>query len=59
MVLIGEYLNDAVHKVLLSHGVLTDDYDLKDLGQDHWLVDVVGKALQVTKTDDVLANGYS
>lgn len=55
MVLIWKGLDHALHQVLLSHRVFADDYDFKDLGQNHCLVDFEGDPVQVAQSENVFA----
>ena len=66
MKLVGEDLDDAVHKVGLGQGVSAGSYLLKDCGQDDGPVQVGGKgapcctvfaaAVQLGETDEVGSN---
>lgn len=51
--LVGEHLDDDLHKVLLRNDVLAVDDLLEDGGQDHVLVHVDLDALELREADEV------
>lgn len=56
MKLIWEGLDDALHQVLLGHGILALDDDFKDAGQHLLMVDLKSDTIEAAETDDVLTN---
>lgn len=57
MILIGEGLDNTLHKVLLGEGIFADDDDVEDARQHNLLVDVVCDAFETAQSDDILTNG--
>lgn len=59
MELIRESLYDALHKILLRHGVLTHDNYFKYTWQHSRLVNFKSDSLKIAKPDNILANSDS
>jgi hypothetical protein len=59
MVLIWECLDYALHEVLLGHGVLASNDNLKNSGEDDLLVNFKSDTIEVGEANNIFADGDS